>query len=151
MIPMFAQDPAGTTPPATPSVVKPKLEQRSPQISGNQEISAEEEDGSFRRDEHSFNPLQSQRDVEVGDQYFRKGTLQGAISRYRDAVLANDANAEAWLKLGIAEEKIKDNKAAVEAYVKYLELAPKAKDAARIRRRVEQLQRTKAAQARQQK
>jgi predicted TPR repeat methyltransferase len=46
--------------------------------------------------------------------------------------------ADAWLRLGEAQDKLKDRKAAKEAYVKYLELAPDAKNAAEIRKKIAQ-------------
>jgi tetratricopeptide (TPR) repeat protein len=115
---------------------KPQLEQRTPpKTSGKQAVPAEE-DKSFLSEEHSFNPLQSQKSVEVGDHYLRNGKLQGAAYRYQDATLWNDSNAEAWEKLGKAEEKLKDVKAAKDAYTKFLELSPDSKDAAAIRKKL---------------
>jgi tetratricopeptide (TPR) repeat protein len=135
IIPLAAQE--QTTPPDT--APKPQLEQRTPpKTSGKQAVPAEE-DKSFLSEEHSFNPLQSQKSVEVGDHYLRNGKVQGAIYRYQDATLWNDGNAEAWRKLGQAEEKMKDTKAAKDAYQKYLELSPDAKDAAAIRRKLQSM------------
>jgi tetratricopeptide (TPR) repeat protein len=135
LLPLAAQD--QTTPQTPPS--KPQLEERTPpKTSGKQAVPAEE-DKSFLKEEHSFNPLQSQKSVEVGDHYMRNGRLQGALYRYQDATLWNDGNAEAWLKLGKAEEKMKDLKAAKDAYSKYLELAPDAKEAAAVRKKLQAL------------
>ena len=135
LIPLAAQE--QTAPQTTPP--KPQLEERiPPKTSGKQAVPAEE-DKSFLSEEHSFNPLQSQKSVEVGDHYLRNGKLQGAIYRYQDATLWNDGNAEAWLKLGKAEEKMKDAKAAKDAYTKYLALSPDAKDASAIRKKVTSL------------
>lgn len=107
------------TAPAAPTT-KPQLEQRTPpKKSGKQAVPAEE-DRSYLSEEHSFNPLQSQKSVEVGDSSFRKGKYQGAAYRDLDATMWNDRNAEAWKKLGLAEEKLKDVKAARDAYNKYL-------------------------------
>jgi tetratricopeptide (TPR) repeat protein len=134
LLPLAAQD--QTTPQTTS---KPQLEERTPpKTSGKQAVPAEE-DKSFLKEEHSFNPLQSQKSVEVGDHYMRNGRLQGAVYRYQDATLWNDGNAEAWLKLGKAEEKMKDQKAAKDAYAKYLELAPDAKEAAAVRKKLQAL------------
>ena len=128
LTPLFAQD---QTPPP-----QPQLEQRpAPKTSGKQQVPPEE-DKSFLKEEHSFNPLQSQKSVEVGDHYLRNGKVMGAIYRYQDATLWNDGNAEAWLKLGKAEEKVNDRKAAKDAYSKYLELMPTAKDAPSIRKKL---------------
>jgi tetratricopeptide (TPR) repeat protein len=135
LIPLAAQE--QTTPQDTPP--KPQLEQRTPpKTSGKQAVPAEE-DKSFLSEEHSFNPLQSQKSVEVGDEYFKKGSFRGAAYRYQDATLWNDGNAEAWRKLGMIEEKLKDTKAAKDAYSKYLELSPDAKDAAAIRKKLQSL------------
>lgn len=122
-----------------PTPPKPQLEERTPpKTSGKQAVPAEE-DRSFLKEEHSFNPLQSQKSIEVGDHYLRNGKYQGAANRYLDATMWNDGNAEAWLKLGKAEEKLKDIKAAKDAYTKYLEVAPEAKDAPVIRKKLEKL------------
>ena len=126
-----------TTPQTTPP--KPQLEERTPpKTSGKQAVPAEE-DKSFLSEEHSFNPLQSQKSVEVGDSSFRKGKYPGAACRYLDATMWNDRNAEAWKKPGLAEEKLKDVKAARDAYKKCLEVAPEAKDTATIRKKLQSL------------
>jgi tetratricopeptide (TPR) repeat protein len=132
---LAAQD--QTSPQATPA--KPQLEERTPpKTSGKQAVPAEE-DKSFLKEEHSFNPLQSKKSIDAGDTYWHLGKIQGALYRYQDATLWNDGNAEAWLKLGKAEEKMKDIKAAKDAYSKYLELAPDAKEAAAVRKKLQSL------------
>ncbi len=123
-----------TTPQEPP---KPQLEQREPPKTSGKQAQPPEEDKSFLNEEHSFNPLQSQKSVEVGDGYYKLGTLNGAAYRYKDATLWNDGNAEAWRKLGTVEEKLKDKQAAKDAYTKYLELSPDAKDAAAIRKKLQ--------------
>jgi tetratricopeptide (TPR) repeat protein len=134
-IPLAAQE--QTAPQDTPP--KPQLEERTPpKTSGKQSVPAEE-DKSFLSEVHSFNPLQSQKSVEVGDHYFRNGKFQGAAYRYQDATLWNDGNAEAWLKLGKVEEKLKEKKAAKDAYSKYLELSPDAKESAAVRKKLQSM------------
>jgi len=124
---------------ATQTAPKPQLEERTPpKTSGKRAVPAEE-DKSFLTEEHSFNPLQSQKSVETGDFYFRKGKFQAAANRYLDATLWNDGNAEAWLKLGKADEKLKDVKAAKDAYTKYLAAAPEAKEAGEVRKKLEKM------------
>jgi predicted TPR repeat methyltransferase len=59
--------------------------------------------------------------------------------RFREATKWNETNSEAWLRLGDAEEKLKDTKAAKEAYSKYLEMASDAKNSAEIRKKVQKL------------
>ena len=135
LMPLAAQE--QTAPQTTPP--KPQLEERTPpKTSGKQAVPAEE-DKSFLSEEHSFNPLQSQKSVETGDFYFRKGKVQGAANRYLDATMWNEGNAEAWLKLGKAEEKLKDPQEAKKAYTKYLDLAPDTKEAAAVRKKLASL------------
>jgi tetratricopeptide (TPR) repeat protein len=131
LAPLVAQE--QTTPP------KPELQDRpAPKTSGKQAVPPEE-DKSFLKEEHSFNPLQSQKSVVTGDFYLKKGKYQAAANRYLDATMWNEANAEAWLKLAKADEKVKDLKSAKEAYEKYLSVAPDAKDAGEIRKKLEKL------------
>ena len=47
--------------------------------------------------------------------------------------------AAAWLKLAKADEKLKDTAAARAVYTKYLAVAPEAKDAADIRKKLEKM------------
>ncbi len=125
------------TSPQTPS--QTELGPRTaPKTSGKQAVPPEE-DKSFLKEEHTFNPLQSEKSVQVGDFYYKQGKHLKAVYRYQDATLWNENNGEAWLKLGRAEEKIKDFAAAKEAYTKYLAIDPDAKDAAEIRKKVAKL------------
>ena len=98
-----------------------------------------EEDRSVSVTNYSFNPLQSQKDVVVGNEYFTKGNYHAAEYRFRDATRWNDQNSEAWRRLGMAAEKSKDPQTAKEAYQKYLKLQPDAKDAAEIKKKLEKL------------
>ena len=99
-----------------------------------------EEDIAATKQEYTFNPVRSKRDVQVGDFYLKKGDFKAAVARYREATLWNEGNAEAWLRLGEAEEKRGAPKAAKAAYQKYLDLAPEAKPAAEVKKRLEKLQ-----------
>ena len=98
-----------------------------------------EEDESYAPKKFEFNPLQSEKDVGVGDQYFKQGSYKAALGRYRDATQWNDRNSRAWLRLGEAAEKVKDPQLAKQAYSKYLELEPEAKNAADIRKKIGKL------------
>ena len=98
-----------------------------------------EEDKAKVQEEYSFNPLKSKKDVTVGEFYFKKNDFKAAAGRFREATKWNDGNAEAWLRLGDAEDKMHDAKAAREAWEKYLQVAPDAKNAAEVRRKIEKL------------
>src|ERR1700681_1625596 len=81
-----------------------------------QEQEPPEEDESLKPKEYTFNPLRAESDLKVGNFYFKKGNYKGAINRFREATRWNPNYAEAFLRLGEAEEKMKDTKAAHEAY-----------------------------------
>jgi tetratricopeptide (TPR) repeat protein len=99
----------------------------------------EEEDASAKPKEYSFNPLQAEQEVKVGRFYMRRGSHKAAAGRFEEAVKWNPQMAEAWLLLGEAREKIKDFKGAKEAYLKYLELAPDAKNGEAVKKRLGKL------------
>jgi tetratricopeptide (TPR) repeat protein len=95
-----------------------------------------EEDDSLKPKEYSFNPLEAERDLKVGNYYFKKGNYKAAASRFREATRWNPTYADAFLRLGDSEEKLKDKPAAQQAYAKYLELAPDAKDAESVKKKL---------------
>jgi tetratricopeptide (TPR) repeat protein len=129
--------PFGLPPPFKPKADGPKPEASETAIPKSE--MPPEEDKTDAPKVFSFNPVQSQREVSAGDFYFKKGNYTAAVSRYDEATKWNDGNAEAWLRLGEAQEKKSNPKAAREAYQKYLEVAPTAKDAAEIRKRLARL------------
>lgn len=86
--------------------------------------------------EYTFNPLQAEKEVRTGNFYAKKGNHKAASQRYLEATKWNPGLAEAWLRLGESLEKRKDGKGAKEAYAKYLELAPDAKNAALIKKKL---------------
>lgn len=135
---LLAQDP---TPQPQPAQGQDQLKTQRPEppaASGPIEAPPEE-DKSVSATEYSFNPLQSQKDVTVGNEYFNKGSYTAAENRYRDATKWNDQNSEAWRRLGMAAEKAKDPPTAKEAYQKYLKLQPDGKDASEIKKKLAKL------------
>lgn len=63
----------------------------------------------------------------------RGGDIAGAEPMLVRAVLVDPSLADAWRHLGIARAQLGDVEGARRAYRKYLELAPKAPDAAQVR------------------
>src|SRR5580658_1677135 len=125
--PVHAQDPPKE--PAKPPAQQPQpVEQEPP-----------EEDANLKPEEYSFNPLQANKDLQIGDLYFKKHSYKAAAGRFREATKWNPNLAEAWLRLGEAEEKRKNRQDAKDAYAKYLELQPEAKDAPEIRKKIASL------------
>lgn len=104
-----------------------------------QEATPPEVDTAVAPTEYSFNPLQAEKDLRVGNFYWKQGKYRAAEARFREATKWNENLGAAWLRLGEANEKLKDTKAAREAYAKYLEVASDAKNVAEIRKRLEKL------------
>jgi tetratricopeptide (TPR) repeat protein len=122
---LFAQD--------DPQLKKRPADQSKPQ---QQEQEPPEEDESLAPKTYSFNPLEAEKDLKVGLYYFKKGNYKASTSRFHEATLWNPTFAEAFLRLGESEEKMKDKKAADDAYSKYLALAPDAKEAEAIKKKL---------------
>jgi tetratricopeptide (TPR) repeat protein len=117
--------------------------QQAPQKKDNkpappaQEQAPPEEDEALVPKEYSFNPLQAAKEVQAGNFYFKKGNYRAAARRFEEATKWDSTNAAAFLRLGEAKEKQHDRKGAGEAYTKYLEIAPDAKDAPEVKKRLE--------------
>jgi tetratricopeptide (TPR) repeat protein len=130
----FAQD---------PQTQDPKLKRRGEATEKPQVVDKDglppEEDKSIAVKEYAFNPLQAQKEIRTGNYYFKKGSYRAAAGRFEEATKWNDGEPEAWLRLGEAQEKLRDHQAAFKAYTKYLELASDAKNADEIRKKLEKL------------
>lgn len=127
---LYAQAPPPTPPPAQP---QPQLQkQRTAPPTINKEEIPPEEDSAVGEKTYSFNPLQAQKEVQTGLYYYKKGSYRAAEGRFKEATLWNNGSDEAWLRLGEAEEKLRDKKAAREAYEKYVELASDQKDQKKV-------------------
>ena len=100
---------------------------------------AEEDTTSAKEKEYALNPLQCEQEIKIGRFYMKKAAWKAAAMRFDEASRWNPQSSEAWLLLGEAREKMRDKKAAAEAYRKYLEIDAEAKNAAEIRKRIEKL------------
>jgi tetratricopeptide (TPR) repeat protein len=111
----------------------PKKQQTPPPA---KEVEPPEEDESLLPKEYTLNPLESSRNITAGNFYFKKGNYRAAAKRYLEATRWDPGSAEAFLRLGEADEKLKDLSGAREAYSKYLELAHDAKNAEAIKKKI---------------
>jgi cytochrome c-type biogenesis protein CcmH/NrfG len=126
--------------PKPPSSAPQSNAKQSGKSQSDDELPPDEDAASAAANEKvAFNPVQSKKFVTVGDFYFKKNDFKAATQRYRDATRYNDANADAWMKLGESEEKRGSPKNARAAYEKYLQLAPNAKNASEIKKRLDKL------------
>jgi tetratricopeptide (TPR) repeat protein len=98
-----------------------------------------EEDESLIVKECVLNPLEAKNNIVAGDFYYKKSKYGAAANRYRSAACWDPSSAEAFLKLGQADEKLHNRDGERDAYHKYLALAPKAKNAAAIEKKLAKL------------
>jgi tetratricopeptide (TPR) repeat protein len=124
---------------AAPAFADDLKKQRPQPPPSTQEEVPKEEDTAIGEKDYAFNPLQAEKEIRVGDFYFKKGKYRAAEERFREATKWNNGSTEAWLRLGEAAEKEKDPHVAKEAYAKYLDLSPDAKNAPEIRKKLEKL------------
>ncbi|MGA2326140.1 MAG: tetratricopeptide repeat protein [Bryobacteraceae bacterium] len=96
----------------------------------------EEDETLVPKKDYAFNPLQAEKELRTGNFYFKKGSYKAAIGRFTEATKWNPGLAEAWFRLGEADEKLRDHKAAREAYAKFVELAPEDKRADGLRKKL---------------
>ena len=107
---------------------------------------AEPGDGSISEFKE-WNPLQANKDMEVGTYYLKKGNYDAAIDRFEEAARLQQGFARPYLKLGETYEKKKEWAMAVASYRKYLALFRTAPDAKSVRKRIEGLEKRLAQEA----
>jgi len=82
---------------------------------------------------YAFNPMQAQKELTVGNFYFKHGKYRAAQLRFEESTKWNPGFAEAWLRLGETEEKQNDTDGMRRAFEKFLELDPQSKAAEGVR------------------
>ena len=97
-----------------------------------------EEDATLvPKEDYVFNPLQAAKEIKIGQYYLKKGSLKAAAKRFLEASKWDPGSPDAFFYLGETYERMKDAKSARAAYAKYLELAPDAKNAAVVKKKLE--------------
>jgi tetratricopeptide (TPR) repeat protein len=86
-----------------------------------------EDDDSVRPETFPLNPLESDRNIRVGNFYWHRGKYRAALERYERAAKYNPSSAEAFFKVGEAEEKLKNKDAARAAFQRVIQVAPDSK------------------------
>ena len=96
-----------------------------------------EEDASVaEKQDYTFNPIQAAKELKIGGFYFRKHSYKAAARRFEEATKWDPNNTEAWLRLGEAQEKLGDMKAARAAWGKVIEIEPDSKQSAELRKKL---------------
>jgi len=87
-----------------------------------------------------FDPLGAEKDIEVGNFYFKRGNYDAAIERFHDAARKHAGYAKPYLLLGETYEKKNDAQNALKAYREFLKLYPQSPDRKRVEGRIADLQ-----------
>ncbi len=88
----------------------------------------------------AYNPMLAVHDIEVGEFYMKRGDIDGAIARFKDAQLHKPNYAEPCLLLGRAYEEKHDLSSAINYYEQYLKILPNTSESKKIRKRIAELQ-----------
>jgi tetratricopeptide (TPR) repeat protein len=86
-----------------------------------------------------FDPLHAGRSLDIGKFYLNKGSYDAAIDRFVEASNYQPTLAAPWKLLGDAYEKKHEYAKAIESYNKYLQILPRAPDAAKIKKQISDL------------
>jgi tetratricopeptide (TPR) repeat protein len=100
------------------------------------EANPPEEDESRAPKTYVLNPLESERNIKVGNYYWDKKNYRAALGRYQDATRYNPSSQEAFFKVGETEKKLKNKDAAKTAFQKVIRLAPDSKLAQEAKRKL---------------
>lgn len=98
-----------------------------------------EEDEAQKPKEYAFNPIQAEKELKIGNFYFKKGSWRAAAMRFDEATKWNPGYAEGWLRLGEARERMGDREGMVAALKQFLEVAPEHKRAGEIGKKLKSL------------
>jgi tetratricopeptide (TPR) repeat protein len=128
-LPLAAQQSKPPAPPAAPVV---------------QEQEPPEEDPDLKPKEYSFNPLEASRNITAGNFYFKKGNYRAASRRFLEASKWDPTSAEAVLRLGEADEKMRDVAGAREAYQKFITLSSDGKEIEAVKKKIAGLPKSRA-------
>jgi tetratricopeptide (TPR) repeat protein len=100
------------------------------------ETNPPEEDEAVAPRKYVLNPLESERNIKVGNFYWNKKEYRAALDRYKDATRYNPSSAEAFFKVAETEEKLHNEDAAKAAFQKVISLAPDSKFAATAKKKL---------------
>ena len=92
-----------------------------------------------------YDPHKAEKDVEIGDFYFKQQNYRAAASRYEEALEFKPNDAEATFKLGQSLEKLGDLQSALVSYQNYLKILPEGPRVPEIKAAIERINNPQAA------
>jgi tetratricopeptide (TPR) repeat protein len=88
---------------------------------------------------HPWDPHKAAKDIEVGDYYFKRKNYVAAESRYHEALVYKDNDADATYKLAVCLEKLERLDEALAQYESYLKILPYGPEAVNAKKAIERL------------
>jgi tetratricopeptide (TPR) repeat protein len=92
-----------------------------------------------------YDPHRAEKNIEVGDYYYRLKNYRAAESRYREALEYKPNDAEATFKLGVADESLGKPEEALDAFENYLKILPEGPHAEESKLAIERIKNPEAA------
>jgi len=96
----------------------------------------EEDLSAAEKQVYVLNPLQSAKEMKIGQFYMKKGSYKAAARRFEEALKWDPNSADAAYQLGEADVKLGDRNAAKKAFETYLKLQPNGKQADSVRKKL---------------
>lgn len=125
---------AGTLLFSFPLPAQQKSSSSSPSSSSSQSSSQ-----PSKSDTPGYDPFHAEQDVEIGEYYMRRGSVDAAILRFQDAIQLRPDFAKPRLLLAQAYEKKHDKASAVKYLKDYLRVYPTAPDAKKVQKKIAEL------------
>jgi tetratricopeptide (TPR) repeat protein len=88
---------------------------------------------------HPYDPHKADKNVEVGDYYYKRQNYRAAESRYHEALYYKPDDAIATFRLAQAEEKLGKDEEAIASYAAYLKILPHGPDASESNKAIARL------------
>jgi tetratricopeptide (TPR) repeat protein len=88
---------------------------------------------------HPWDPHKAEKDIEVGDFYFKRQNYRAALDRYQEALYYKNNDAVATFKLATCQEKVGESDDARKSYEAYLKILPEGPFAAEAHKALDRL------------
>jgi tetratricopeptide (TPR) repeat protein len=96
---------------------------------------------------HPYDPHKAEKNIEVGDYYYKMKNYRAAESRYQEALEYKPNDAEATYKLGVSQEIQGKTEEALDAYQGYLKILPDGPHAEEAKTAIERIKNPDAAKS----
>jgi tetratricopeptide (TPR) repeat protein len=122
-------EPVDLSPPADDDKTHPNSDQAVREAEDAAGLLQDDELGGIQ-EFHPWDPHKAQKDIEVGDFYFKQQNYRAALSRYEEALYYKQNDAVATYRLAVCQEKTGDSEDARKSYEAYLKILPEGPFAA---------------------